>query len=97
MSLRKMLRDRIQVNKSGTWYTLVFAITALDFFMNPFLHFALENTSSRWFIEPCYFEDVCGIYPVIGSPSHNTVRANLEFIYRDLINTISPDSLAQYK
>ena len=58
--------------------------------MNPFLHFALENTSSRWLIKPRYFEDVRGIYPIIGSSSHNTVRANLEFIYRDLINTVSP-------
>lgn len=75
--------------------TLVFAVTALDLLMNPFLHLTLEDTGSRWLIEPCNFENMCRIDPVIRPPSHNTVGTDLELIHRDLVNTVRSSSHSQ--
>jgi predicted metal-binding protein len=69
--------------KSRAYYTLIFAIAALNLFVDSFLNLALENTSSCRLVEPCYFEYMCRIDPIIRPPSHNTVGANLELIHRN--------------
>lgn len=51
--------------------TLEFAITSLDLLMIALLYVALENSSSRRFVEAGGFQDVRGIDPVIGLASHH--------------------------
>lgn len=68
--------------------TLVFTISTLHFFMHPFLNLALENTGSCRLVEPGSFENMCSIYPIIASSSHNTVTLELVFIYWDLLNKV---------
>lgn len=67
-------------------YTLVFSITTLHFFVDSFLDLPLENACSCWLIEPGSFEYMRCIYPIITSPSHNTVGFELVFIYWNLGN-----------
>lgn len=56
--------------------------------MHPFLYLALENTCSRWLIEPGGFKNMCCIYPVVAPAAHNTVAVDLKFVYRDLFNKV---------
>lgn len=78
-----LARVGIEINCSRQ-HTLIFSITTLHFFMDSLLDLALENACSRRLIEPGSFKDMCRIYPIIASPSHNTVAFNFVFIYRNL-------------
>lgn len=52
--------------------------------MYPLLDLTFEDARSCRLIKPRSFENVCCIDPIICSPSHDTVSAELEFIHRDL-------------
>lgn len=64
--------------------TLVFAITTLNFLMYAPLNFAFENPSSRRFIKPRCFENVCCVHPIVFSSSHHTIAVDFELVNRML-------------
>lgn len=68
--------------------TLIFTITTLYFFVDPFLHLTFEYTCSRWLVEPSYFENMCSIDPIISPPSHNAVAVEFKLVDRNLIRDI---------
>ena len=70
-------------------FTLIFAVAALDFFMNAFLHFALEDPSSSWFVEAGNFQDMGSIDPIVRAPSHHMISIEFELIHRHLMSVVS--------
>lgn len=59
---------------------LIFPISALNLLMHTFLNLTFQNSGSSRFVEACDFQDVGGIDPVVGSPSHDMVGANFELV-----------------
>lgn len=51
--------------------TLELSVTSLHFLMVSFLHVALENTSSCWFVKAGGLQNMGRVDPVVGLPSHN--------------------------
>lgn len=68
--------------------TLIFPIATLHLFMDPFLHLAFQDASPRRLVKPGNFQNMCSIYPVIGTPSHDTVTVDFELINRDLATSV---------
>lgn len=64
--------------------TLVFAITALYLLMYSLLYLPFKDPCSRGLVKSSRLQDMCGIDPIIGSPSHHTLAIDLEFKYRGL-------------
>lgn len=63
--------------KCNLFHTLIFPVASLDFLMNSFLHFALQNSSSGRFVKPGAFQYVCSINIIINTTSHHTFAAKL--------------------
>ena len=65
--------------------TLVLSIATLDLLVYTLLHFPFEDPRPCWLIETCNLQDVGSVDPVVGSPAHDMVASNLEFVDGDLI------------
>lgn len=78
--------------KRSRWRrTLVFSVTALDFFVLVFLYLSLEDSSSGRFVEAGGLENVGSVDPVIVTASHDMlfeVEAELKLVDRDLPLTV---------
>lgn len=64
--------------------TLIFAITALHLLMNSLLYLSLQNPGARRFVVIGDLQDVCRIYPVIGSPAHDMIVLHVELVHRHI-------------
>jgi hypothetical protein len=56
--------------------------------MGPFLDLTLENPGSRRFVKTSYFENMCGIDPIIASSAHNTFAIDFELVHWNLLNRV---------
>ena len=76
--------SNLDISKRVARPTLVFAITTLNFLVYAPLNFAFENPSSRRFIKPRCFENMCCVYPIVFSSSHHTIAVDFELVNRML-------------
>lgn len=75
--------ERPTASPCGSLFTLIFAVTSLNFLVGIFLNVALENPRSGGLVELCCFQDMCRIDPIIVPPSHHMllqVSAKLELV-----------------
>lgn len=64
--------------------TLIFAVASLHFLMNTFLHFSLQDSSSRGLVKPGDFKDMRRVDPIVGSSPHQALAFHFELVDRNL-------------